>query len=320
MDWLPAVVVCAAAILAGVLYWRAHRAPKLTERDTIVLADFDNKTGDPVFDDTLQQALTIQLEQSPFFNVLPDRKVARPLKLMKHRAGEPLTENLTRDVCVRTGSKVMIVGSIALLGGEYVIGLRAVDCNLGESLGQVQQRCPRKEEVLKTLDTASADLRAKLGESLSSVEKYSTPLEEATTPSLEALKAFSLGWKIRQTREGASALPFFQRAIELDPNFAMAYAARSGTYGSGAQAALDARKAYELRANVSERERFYIEAVYYWRTTGELEKTVRVYEDCLTVYPRDSVPYAQLGDLYQSLGDFENSLSKSKESVRLSAE
>jgi len=239
------------------------------------------------------------------------------LKLMGRSPGDRLTPELTREVCQRTGSKAMLTGSISGLGRQYVIGLKAVNCDTGNVLTQVQEQAAGKEAVLKALDAAAVRLRTRLGESLSSVQQYATPLEEATTPSLEALKAYSLGWKIRQTREAGPALPFFQRAIELDPNFAMAYAARSGTYGSGAQAALDARKAYELRANVSERERFYIEAVYYWRTTGELEKTVQVYEDCLTVYPRDFVPYAQLGDLYQSLGDFTNSVLTSKEALLL---
>ncbi len=166
--WLAVAVMVCMAILAGVLYWRAHRVPKLTERDTIVLADFDNKTGDPVFDDTLKQALTIQLEQSPFLNVLPTMKIVGTLKLMNQSGAERLTENLARDVCLRTGSKAMVVGSIALLGRQYLIGLRAVECNLGESLGEVQERADGKDRVLKALDKAANDLRAKLGESFNS--------------------------------------------------------------------------------------------------------------------------------------------------------
>ena len=190
--WLAAgaVMVCAVAV-AAVFYWRAHRVPKLTERDTIVVTDFDNKTGDPVFDDTLKQALTIELERSPFLNVLPTLKIVGTLKLMNRSAAERLTENLARDVCLRNGSKAMVVGSIALLGRQYLIGLRAVECNLGEPLGEVQERADGKDRVLKALDKAANICRTNLGESLNSVEKYATPLEEATTPSLEALKGLT---------------------------------------------------------------------------------------------------------------------------------
>ena len=254
--WIWAVPAALLAILAvtGWLYWRSRNTLKLTDKDAVVLADFDNQTGETIFDDTLKQGLSIQLEQSPFLDLVSESKVNDTLKLMGRSPGDRLTPELTREVCQRTGSKAMLTGSISGSGRQYVIGLKAVNCDTGNVLTQVQEQAAGNEAVLKALDAAAVSLRTRLGESLNSVEQYATPLEEATTPSLEALKAYSLGWRIRQTREGASALPFFQRAIELDPNFAMAYAARSGTYGSGAQAALDARKAYDLRANVSERE------------------------------------------------------------------
>jgi eukaryotic-like serine/threonine-protein kinase len=192
--WLAVAVVVCMAILAGVLYRRAHRVPKLTERDTIVLADFDNKTGDPVFDDTLQQALSIQLEQSPFLNVLSDRRVRATLKLM-NRAAEPLSEDVGREICVRTGSKATLVGSIAASGHEYVIDLRAVSCDLGNRIAEVQERAADKQGVLTALDKAAKQLRNKLGESLGSIDRYAIPLQEATTPSLDALRAYSMGLK-----------------------------------------------------------------------------------------------------------------------------
>ena len=183
------------AILVSASYFYFHRAPKLTDKDTIVLSDFDNKTGDSVFDDTLKQGLSVQLEQSPFLALVSERKVNETLKLMGRPAGDRLTPEVTREVCQRTGSKAMLTGSIAGLGSQYVIGLKAVNCNTGDVLAEAQEQAAGKEAVLKALDAAAVSLRSKLGESLSSVEKYATPLEEATTPSLEALKAYSLGLK-----------------------------------------------------------------------------------------------------------------------------
>ena len=202
------------------------------EKDTIVLADFDNKTGDEVFDDTLKQGLAVQLEQSPFLDLISDSKVNQTLKLMGRPAGDRLTPEVTREVCQRTGSKAMVTGSIASLGSQYVIGLKAVNCDTGDVLAEVQEQAAGKETVLKALDAAAVSLRGKLGESLSSVQKYATPLAEATTPSLEALKAYSLGRKTQYAKGDTAALPFFKRAVELDPNFAMAYAALSVVYSN----------------------------------------------------------------------------------------
>ena len=189
-----------------------------------MLADFANTTGDPVFDDTLKQGLRIQLEQSPFLDLISERKVNGTLKLMGRPAGDRLTPEVTREVCQRTGSKAMLTGSIAGLGSQYVIGLKAVNCNTGDVLAEAQEQAAGKEAVLKALDAAAVSLRSKLGESLSSVQKYATPLEEATTPSLEALQAYSLGTKTYFAKGDTAALPFYKRAVELDPNFAMAYA------------------------------------------------------------------------------------------------
>ncbi len=193
---VPAAVLVSVALIGGGLYYyRSHRTKPLTDKDTIVLSDFDNKTGDPVFDDTLKQGLSVQLEQSPFLDLVSDRKVNQTLKLMGRPAGDRLTPEVTREVCQRTGSKAMLTGSIAELGSQYVIGLKAVNCSTGDVLAEAQEQAAGKEAVLKALDAAALSMRSKLGESLSSVQKYATPVEEATTPSLEALKAYSLGRK-----------------------------------------------------------------------------------------------------------------------------
>jgi eukaryotic-like serine/threonine-protein kinase len=317
--WIGVAVVL-VALIGGGLYWRAHKTPVLTEKDTIVLADFDNSAGDQVFDDTLKQGLTIQLEQSPFLNVLSDRKVAGTLKLMNRSGSERLTEDMAHEVCLRTNSKAMLTGSIARLGHEYVIGLKAVDCNTGEVLADVQEQAAGKEGVLKALDAAAVGVRSKLGESLSSVQKYATPLEEASTPSLEALKAYSMGRKTQFAEGNPAALPFFKRAAELDPNFAVAYGAMGSVYynlGEIGRAVENARKAYESREKVSERERFYIEANYYTNATGELEKAARVYELWQQTYPRDHVAYANLGSIYGTLGNWETALGEFREAIRL---
>src|ERR1017187_1895656 len=282
-----AILLVSVAILGGTWYWRSHRAPKLTERDTIVLADFDNKTGDPLFDDTLQQGLSIQLEQSPFLNVLSDRKVRATLKLM-NRAGEPLSEDAGREICIRTGSKATLVGSIAASGHEYVIDLRAVSCDPGNSIAKVEERAADKQGVLTALDKAAKQLRNKLGESVGSIDRYAIPLQEATTPSLDALRAYSMGLKTRMTKGSRAAIPFYQRAVEIDPNFAIAYHALAVAYRN-----VDdfdrmeecASKAYQLRDRTSERERFAIQANYYHRVTGEIGKAAQTYELWQSRYP-----------------------------------
>jgi serine/threonine protein kinase/tetratricopeptide (TPR) repeat protein len=316
--WLAAAaVVIVAAAVAG--YFVSRRPAKLTDKDTIVLADFDNKTGDTVFDDTLKQGLSVQLEQSPFLDLVSERKVNQTLKLMGRSAGDRLTPEVTREVCQRTGSKAMLTGSIAALGSQYVIGLKAVSCNTGDMLAEAQEQAAGKEAVLKALDAAAVSLRSKLGESLSSVEKYATPLSEATTPSLEALKAYSLGRKTWFAKGNTAALPFYKRAVDLDPNFAEAYGAMSVAYRNNREKARgveNARKAYELREKVSERERLHIEANYYLIATGELEKAAQAYEQWQQTYPRDN-SYANLGFISASLGNLEKALEEGREAVRL---
>ena len=230
--WKIALPVLLAAclvafLIAGRLYYRSHHAQPLTDKDTIVLADFTNTTGDNVFDDTLKQGLAVQLEQSPFLDLVSERKVSETLKLMGRSAGDRLTPEIAREVCQRAGGSAVLTSSIAPLGSQYVIGLKAVNCNSGDVLAQAQEQAPSKEGVLKALDAAAVSLRGKLGESLSSVQKYAVPLERATTPSLDALKAYSLGDRTRWEKGDSAALPFYKRAIELDPNFAAAYLSMS---------------------------------------------------------------------------------------------
>jgi serine/threonine protein kinase/tetratricopeptide (TPR) repeat protein len=318
---VPAALMLVAAAIGGTLYFRSRQAmARLTDKDTIVLSDFDNKTGDSVFDDTLKQGLSVQLEQSPFLALVSERRVNDTLKLMGRPAGDRLTPEVTREVCERTGSKAMLTGSIAGLGSQYVIGLKAVNCNTGDVLAEAQEQAAGKEAVLKALDAAAVSLRGKLGESLSSVQKYATPVEEATTPSLEALKAYSLGVKTAYTKEGTAALPFFKRAVDLDPNFAMAYAWMSSIYwslnevGRGAE---NGRKAYDLREKVSERERLFIEGEYYFSATGELEKAAQTYALWQQTYPRDDFPYMMLGVISDCLGNWEKVLEEWRVALRL---
>jgi len=322
---IPVAAILVAAV-GGLLYFRSHlaathpAATALTEKDTIILADFDNKTGDALFDDTLKQGLFVQLEQSPFLDLVSENKVNQTLKLMGRHAGDLLTPEVAGEVCQRTGSKAMVTGSIAGLGSQYVIGLKAVNCDTGDLLAGAQEQAAGKEGVLKTLDAAAVSLRSKLGESLSSVQKYDTPLSDATTPSLEALKAYSLGWKTRWTKGETAALAFYKRAVELDPKFAIAYRAIAVVYSNLneiGRAAKYARKAYDLRDKVSERERFSIEGFYYLVTTGELEKAAQTYESWQQTYPRDFIPYSNLGLIYGVLGNSEKALEESRESLRL---
>jgi serine/threonine protein kinase/tetratricopeptide (TPR) repeat protein len=318
---VPAALMLVAAAIGGTLYFRSRQTTtRLTDKDTIVLSDFINKTGDSVFDDTLKQGLSVQLEQSPFLDLVSERKVNETLKLMGRPAGDRLTPEVTHEVCQRTGSKAMLTGSIAGLGSQYVIGLKAVSCNTGDVLAEAQEQAAGKEAVLKALDNAAVSLRSKLGESLSSVQKYATPVEEATTPSLEALKAYSLGVKTVYAKGGTPALPFFKRAVELDPNFAMAYAWMSILYfnlNEVGRAAENIRKAYDLREKVSERERFLIEGNYYLTATGELEKAAQTFELWQQTYPRDELPYTELGCISVYLGNWEKALGGFREALRL---
>ena len=319
-----AAIAGASAVVAGLalaswLYFARH-ARALTNKDTIVLADFDNKTSDAVFDDTLRQGLSVQLEQSPFLSMISDGKVNQTLNLMGLHTGDRLTPQVTREVCQRTGSKAMIASSIASLGSQYVIGLKAVNCQSGDVLAETQEQAARKEGVLKALDAGAVSLRSKLGESLSTVQEYATPLEDATTPSLEALKAYSLGRKMADEYGETAAVPFYKRAVELDPNFALAYLGLSVKYTNLNEAGLAAecaRKAFELREKVSERERFSIEGFYYDHGTGELEKAAQTFELWQRTYPRNDQPHINLGIISMNLGNHESALEEFREGMRL---
>lgn len=322
LRWVTATgtVMLITALAVGGWLYSARGAHALTDKDTIVLADFENKTGDPVFDDTLRQGLSVQLEQSPFLALIPENRVNQVLKLMGRPAADRLTAEVTREVCQRAGSKAMLTGSIVALGSHYVIGLKAVSCDSGDVLAEEQEQAESKEAVLKALDTAAVSLRRKLGESLNTVQKYATPLSEATTPSLEALEAYSLGLRASSAKGDTAALPFLKRAVELDNDFARAYAAMSAAYytlNQGSRAAESARKAYELREKVSERERFAIEALYYLGVTGELDKAAQTYELWQQTYPRDPAAYVNLGVIFGQLGNWERALAEFREALEM---
>ncbi|HYB76609.1 MAG TPA: protein kinase [Candidatus Bathyarchaeia archaeon] len=317
---VPSVAVI-VALIAGGLYYRSHRAKPLTDKDTIVLADFTNITGDPVFDDTLKQALFIGLQQSPFLSILPEQKVKYTLSLMGRPPTERLTSQTAREVCQRTGSTAVVEGSISSLGAEYILGLGAVNCRTGDSLAQEQVQAARKEDVLKALGQTITQLRPKLGESLSTVQKYDVPLAEASTSSLEALKAFSLGMSAMNSQETSAVVPHLQRAIESDPNFALAYSQLGMLYASDLQepglAAENIRRAYELRDRASEAERFNITANYYTFVTGEAEKGIKTCQSWAQAYPRDSMPHVAIGYMSAYLGRYEDEVKESAEAIRL---
>ena len=318
---VPAAAAVLAIFFAGYFYF--HRTPKLTDKDTIVLADFTNSTGDPVFDGTLRQGLSLQLEQSPFLNLLSDRRIAQTLTFMSQPKDARITGELARDICQRTGSAATIEGSISTLGSQFVVGLKAVDCRSGEALGEGQVTANRKEEVLKATGEAATKLRAKLGESLASVQKYDAPPEDVTTPSLEALQAYSLGDRAIILRvDNAAAIAQFQRAITLDPQFAMAYARLGNSYFNMAQparAAQNLRGAFELRDKVSEREKFYIDSHYELNVTGNLAAARKTNELWSQTYPRDDLPLSMLGVIYELLGDYEKTLAAEQAALSLNS-
>ena len=322
---LGAAVVIIAALVAYSFYLHsrsgttANSNAPLTEKDTVVLADFDNRTGDPVFDDALKQALAVQLGQSPFLNILSERKVEETLRLMGRPTTEKINRDVARELCIRTGSKAIVLGSISNLGGQYVLGLNAVGCSSGDTLAEEQEQAATKGDVLKALGTAASTLRGKLGESLATVQKFDVPVE-ATTPSLEALKAYSMGITTGRTKGDAEAIPFMKRAIELDPNFAMAYVGLGVEYSNLGQASLAAeyaRKAYDLRERVSDREKYRISAFYFQYVTGEVEKATEAYELWAKTYPRDMVPHTNLGVIYSALGQYDKAATETEESQRM---
>ncbi len=320
---VPAALIIVAVAIAGALYFRSRQTThRLTEKDTIVLAEFTNTTGDPVFDGALRQGLSAQLEQSPFLNLLSDERVAQTLALMAQPKDARLTRELAREVCQRTASAASLEGSISSLGTQYVVGLRAVNCRSGDVLANEQATAGGKEQVLKALGEAATKIREKLGESLASVQKYDEPAENVTTPSLEALQAYTLGYQTFVVKyDNPGAVAFFQRAISLDPNFAMAYARLGNSYsnmGQTARGAENTRKAYELRERVGEREKLYIASHYEANATGNLEAARKTCELWAQTYPHDPIPPVILSAIYGYLGDFDKALSASQEALKLS--
>src|SRR5258707_1745525 len=316
--WMGALAIVGAVVLTGLFYTRHARA--LTDKDSILLTEFVNTTGDPAFDGTLKQALAVQLEQSPYLNIVRESKVQQGLRFMGRPAGERITTDVGREIAQRQGVKALLNGSISSLGAHYVISLAAVNAANGDSLAREQVEAPSKEEVLKSLDKAASSLRQKLGESLASVQQFATPLEQATTSSLDALKEYSVGQAEHLKTNDSVAIPYLQRAIAIDPNFATAYAVLGicfSNLGEGKQPDDVLKKAYDLRERASEPEKLYILSHYYGGSMGEVEKEIEVYEQWNHTYPRDTTPLDNSALVYQRIGLPEKALTASSEAMRL---
>src|SRR6201987_4761055 len=317
---LAGAAVVAVVLGVGAWLYFARKAQALTEKDTIVLGDFTNTTGDAIFDDTLKTALNVSLRQSHFLNVLSDSEVAKTLQQMTRPADTNLTPRVARELCQRAGSKAYLAGTIGSLGSQYVLGLKAVNCRSGDTLAEEQVTAPSKEKVLDTLGEAASKLRGGLGESLATVQKLDVPLEQATTSSLEALQAYSLGGKARNEKGSAAALSYDQRAIQLDPNFAMGYLAVGNDYSSLGELGRGSEyytKAFQWREHASEREKLQIAAVYYQVVTGQLDKAAQTYQEAIENYPRRTGAYVNLGVVYGAQGQYEKAAEVTRQAVRL---
>ncbi|MGA7274785.1 MAG: tetratricopeptide repeat protein, partial [Candidatus Udaeobacter sp.] len=316
-----AIIGLVIFLAIGALYYRSLRGATLTDKDTVLLADFANSTGDPVFDATLRQGIAVQLEQSPFLSLVSDSQISQTLGLMGRPPDAKLTPEIARELCQRIGSKAFIAGSIASLGTQYVVGLRAVNSVSGATIAEEQVQAPAKENVLDALSRGATKLREKLGESLSTLQKFDTPLEQATTTSLEALQAYSLGIKSLVGRgDNAAALSFFQRAVEIDPKFANAYAVLGEVYSNLGEMGLAAdafQKAFSLHDKASEAERFHIDSAYYSWGSGNLEKALPIYEQWQRTYPRDNGGFNNLGCILYQLGQYDRALANEQQAVRL---
>jgi serine/threonine protein kinase/Flp pilus assembly protein TadD len=319
---VPAALM--VATLAAVGYFYFHRTPTLTDRDTIVLADFSNNTGDPVFDGTLRQGVAVQLEQSPFLSIISDQQIQQTLQMMDQKPDAKLTPEIARELCQRMGSTAVLNSSITQIGTQYSLILKAVNCSNGNSIASTEAQASDKNHVLDALGKATSEIRVKLGESLSTIQKFDTPLEQATTPSLEALHAYSLAVKSMLGKgDFAAAAPFLHRAIFLDPNFAMAYALLGGLYFQSGESSLgveNTRQAYALRERVSEREKLHIESNYYNFVTGNLEKARQSYELWAQTYQRDWMPRSELGNIYFELGQYDKALVELRAALSLQPE
>ena len=320
---IVAPAVLAAVLVAGGLYYRSQQKQRLTEKDTVVLGDFANSTGDAIFDDTLKTGLSISLRQSPFLNLLPDGQVAKTLKLMTRPAGTKLTPEVTRELCQRAGSKAYLAGSIDSLGNEYVLGLKAVNCLNGDTLAEEQVTAASKEKVLDALGEAASKLRGELGESLATVQKFDVPLAQGTTSSLEALQAYTLGVKTANQKGPVAGLPYFERAITLDPSFAIGYAAMGSSYlnlGAVGRASEYITKAFQLRGHASERESLGIAANYYQYVLGDLDKSAQAYREQIESYPRVIPAYANLSIVFAKQGQYEKAVDITRQGLRLAPE
>jgi DNA-binding winged helix-turn-helix (wHTH) protein/tetratricopeptide (TPR) repeat protein len=323
--WLRPIALSAALLLVAIMVvvLLSTRSAKLTDKDTVVLADVANSTGDPVFDDALRQGLSSQLEQSPFLNLLSDERIAQTLSLMSQPQEVRLSHQLGLEVCQRTASTAVLDAAIAQVGTHYLLTLKAINCSNGDSLGSAEEQAADKDHVLDALGKVASKMRSQLGESLASVQKYDAPPESVTTPSLEALKAYSLGYQAMVVKSDyVGAIPLFQRAISFDPKFAMAYARMGTSYADlneTVRSAESVRKAYELREHVSEREKFYIASHYEMFVTGNLEAARKVYELSAQTYPRDT-RLGNLGFLYSELGNYDKALAEYKEDLKLNPE
>ncbi|MGB9337264.1 MAG: protein kinase [Candidatus Acidiferrales bacterium] len=315
------LVIVASAVGAWLLLGRKGHAT-LTEKDTIVLADFANATSDAVFDGTLRQGLSVQLEQSPFLSIISDEQIRQTLQMMDQQPDVKLTAQIAREICQRTGSAAVLEGSIAQIGTQYLLTVKAVNCESGRSLASAEATASDKDHVLDALGKTASEIRNKLGESLSTVQKFATPLEQATTPSLEALKAFSSGQKVLSATGSLAAIPFYKHATELDPNFALAYAMLGRTYGDAGEtdaAAEYIRKAYDLRDRASEPEKYFITTNFHLVITGDLEKAKQSCELWIQAYPRADTPHNLLsGGIYPVFGQYEKAVEEGTEGVRLS--
>jgi tetratricopeptide (TPR) repeat protein len=322
-DWrflVPAAVVF-ATLLAGVFYWRSTKAHALTEKDTILLSDFINTTGDPVFDGTLRQALAVQLQQSPFLYIFPDKQVGETLQRMGRPSSERVTGEVAREICERENIKAALNGSISALGSQYVISLDALNCRTGDSLARTQFTADSKEKVLVALGEAATQLRSKLGESLASIQKFDRPIQEATTSSLEALKIYSQASQMDDSGQELAAIPLYERAVELDPNFAVAYARLASIYANAGEEARSIeyeKKAYSLRERVSDLERFTLDTNYHWMVTGNLDKEMEVEELFRQAYPRQEEPVNNLAVNYcLFLGEFQKGIQLGYETLKI---
>jgi eukaryotic-like serine/threonine-protein kinase len=315
---ITAALLVIAGAVAAVFYSR--RKPVLTEKDSILLTDFANTTGDPVFEGTLKQALAVQLQQSPFLNILSEERIRETLRYMGHSPDERVTNAVAREICQRENLKAMLTGSIAPLGSQYVIGLDAVNCRSGDTLASEQVQANSKDTVLQTVGKAASDMRRRLGESLVSIQKFDAPVEEATTSSLEALKAFTIADDLQNKGKQLEAVPYLQHALDLDPNFAEAYSGLASIYsniGEGNRGMEYEKKAFALRNRVSEREKFEITATYYWVVTGELDKEMQTEELWSQAYPRDGGPLNNLAvDYAMFLGQFEKAIDAGNAAIR----